>query len=95
MNTPTRRTARARVFAVLFDEPTEDAIKRLAELYRAYYQLTDSLFLVRTRSLAEDVAVATRIKGKEREVNGVVLKLSDAYAGYYNRTLWDWLGDDD
>ena len=95
MSMPIHRTQTARIYAVLFGEASQEAAERLAQLYPVNYKLTDTLFLVRTRSLADDVAVATRIKGKEREVTGVVFKLNKAYAGYYKSTLWDWLGDDE
>ena len=94
MSAPIRHTGSSRVYAVLFSEANQEAATQLAKSFPANYKLSDTLFLVRTPSLAEDVAVATGIKGDRRRFSGVVFKLNEAYAGYYNRTLWDWLGDE-
>lgn len=94
MSAPAHNTGSSRVCAVLFAEASQEAATHLAKAFPANYRLSDTLFLVRTPSLAEDVAVATGIKGDNRRFSGVVFKLNEAYAGYYNRTLWDWLGDE-
>ena len=94
MGAPTHQTGTSRVFAVLFSEANQDAADQLTKAYPANYKLSDTLYLVRTSSLAEDVAVGTCIKGDNRRFSGVVFKLNQAYAGYFNRSLWDWLGDE-
>lgn len=93
MSAPTSHTGNSRICAVLFSEADQEAAAQLAKSFPVNYRLSDTLFLVRTPSLTEDVAVATGIKGDKRRFSGVVFKLNEAYAGYYNRTLWDWLGD--
>ena len=83
-----------RVFAVLLDEPSQNAVQRLNDAYpENTYQVTDTSFLVRTSDLAEDIAVSAGIKGSDRIASGVVFKLNRAYAGYSSRALWEWLGE--
>ena len=82
-----------RVFAVLLDQPSQDAVQRLNDAYpENTYQVTDTSLLVRTSDLAEDIAVSAGIKG-DRIAPGVVFKLNGSYAGYSSRALWEWLGE--
>jgi len=84
-------------YAVMLREPDDRVLERLDEKYDEVnvYALNDVTFLVRTKQLAEGVAVAAGIKGKERFATGVVIKLNRSYAGYTSRSLWDWLREDE
>lgn len=81
------------VFSILIHNPDERVSERLHQKYGSdsLYTISETTILLRTRELAEDVAVAAGIKGEERFVTGVVFKLNRAYAGYTSRSLWEWL----
>lgn len=86
------------VFAVTLEHPSDDAWARLQNAYRdQHYLLSDTVALVRTNGLANDVAVTVGIKGDNRVAGGVVFKLNRAYAGYTDRKVWEWLklGEDE
>lgn len=85
------------VFAVFIEHPHEGAWSRLRSGYPDKHLLSDTVALVRTNGLANDVAVKLGIKGENREVGGVVFKLNRAYAGYSDRRVWEWLelGEDE
>ena len=81
------------VFAIVFTESGKVGADRVRELYRNRYELVDdTVFLVRSDELSSDVAVKVGIKSSPRLAEGAVLKLNDAYSGYTERTLWEWLG---
>ena len=91
MNAPSD-TSVVRTHAVYFGKANEAAVSRLRATYDNVYELSDTLFLVKTSDLAGRVAEKVRIKGAERVVPGVVFKLNEAYSGYFKGDLWDWLG---
>ena len=91
MNAPSD-TSVVRTHAVFFSDANEAAVARLNGAYSSVYQLSETLFLVKTSDLASRVAERVGIKGSDRLVPGVVLKLNDAYSGYFKGDLWDWLG---
>lgn len=82
-----------RVYVVMLDAPNNEAVARITGSYASSYQLSGQAFLVRTKDLAETVAITAGIKGDDRVVSGVVFKLNTIYAGYTSRTLWDWLSE--
>ena len=79
------------VFAVVLDEPNDQARERLQTAYPNIYLLNDTVSLVRTDGLAESVAITAGIKGDDRIVSGIVFKLNRAYSGYRARSVWEWL----
>ncbi len=83
-----------RVHAVHFAGESELAAGRLREAYPSHYEMTPTLYLIRSKDLSNAVAETVGIKGENRIVDGVVFKLNPIYSGYYDRTLWDWLGDE-
>lgn len=86
------------VFAVTLEHRSEDAWARLQTRYPdQHYRLSDTVALVRTGGLANDVAAAVGIKGGGRVVDGVVFKLNRAYAGCTDRRTWERLelGEDE
>ena len=86
---------RSRLFVVLFGDAIPEAVSLLKNTYPNHYELKDELFLVRTPDLAEKVAENVRIKGNNRIVSGVVFRFNHIYSGFYDMSLWDWLGEDE
>lgn len=82
------------IHIVLLTEPHDDVVARIKEKYPDCHQVTDTVFLVQTREITQDVAMKAGIKGNDRveEAGGVVFKLNGAYSGYASRALWEWLG---
>ena len=77
---------------VLVDE-NDQLANRIAEHYPLSFQINDTVFLVRTEEITEQVAVRLGMKGDDRidDALGAVLKLNGAYAGHAPRTIWEWL----
>jgi hypothetical protein len=85
-------------FAVMLQASGDPrTLDRLNEKYESdnVYRVNATTFLVRTKGLAEDVAVAAGIKGEDRFASGVVFKLNRSYAGFAARSLWEWLQGDE
>ena len=83
-----------RVFAVVLDEPNDDAVRRLRDAYgNDFHPLNDTTALVRAEALSETIAVAAGIKGRDRIAGGVVFRLNRFYAGYTRRSVWKWLAE--
>ena len=66
-------------------------MERIQAEYPDYHQLSSTLFLVKSKSIAEKVAQAVGIKGDDSIQSGVVFRLNHSYAGFTSRALWDWL----
>ena len=81
----------SRVFIVHFGEKSDSASKLLRSRFRHVYELSPTLYLIRSSQLASEIAVAVGIKGKDRIVNGVVFLMNPIYSGYHAKDLWDWL----
>lgn len=84
-----------KVLAVVLDAPDDKVVERIHKEYANVYRYTDTFFLVPVESniTTRDVAMATGIKGPNRDATGVVFKLNAAYSGYTKRSLWEWLSD--
>ena len=84
-----------KIFAVVMDEPNAKIEERIRKEYANVYRYTDTFLLVPVDAgvTTRDVAVATGIKGPNRDATGVVFKLNTAYSGYTKRSLWEWLSD--
>jgi len=80
-------------FAVILNEENPEVSQRIEREYPEHYRITDTVFLLQSRKIADAVAVSVGIKGENRveDARGVVFKLNSSYAGYSARTLWDWL----
>ncbi|MCY3747198.1 MAG: hypothetical protein OXH05_13320 [Acidobacteria bacterium] len=89
-----------RVYVVLLNESNarEELIKRIHENYSGegykglFEVVPGSAYLVRTADLTSKIADKVGIGGENPEATGVVLKVNDAYHGFYHTNLWDWLG---
>ncbi len=82
------------LYAVVLDSPEPAVEGRLKEHYARVFRQTDTLILVVGGvDDSEDVAVAAGVRGEQREVSGVVFRLSGSYSGYTKRGLWEWLRD--
>ena len=84
-----------KVFAVVLNAPESSVKRRLDSEYANVHQHTDTFLLVPVDVgvTAQEVAIAAGIKGKNRDIAGVVFKLNAAYSGYTTKTLWEWLSD--
>ena len=82
-------------FAVVFSESATDAVRqRLRRVYPSAYEMVPGIvYLVRDNVLSAEVARKVGIKSDPRVAEGAVFKLNHAYAGYTDRTLWEWLGE--
>ena len=81
--------AEKRIYLVLAADG--DIFSALRERFKDTLSLGDNTVLVRTDSLADDVASEIGI-WPENDKSGVVLKMSQTYAGDFDSGLWDWLG---
>lgn len=54
------------------------------------YRLGEHTLLVRIEMITKDVAVKTGVISKNDSKNGVVIKASHTYVGYFDGRLWDW-----
>ena len=82
------------VFVVYIqDEERQQIQTRLQERYPEpqHFGLEDNLYLVRSDSIAQSIAEALGIKGEGRDSTGVVFKLNASYAGFADRSIWEWL----
>lgn len=87
------------VFAVFLQENSSVVHDQIAERIESafpstdHHRLSDNLYLVRGDTIADKVARAIGIKGKEpiENATGVVFKLNAAYAGFASRAIWEWL----
>ena len=82
-------------YIVIFDKESEENRRRVTELYPGAYEHNPQIFFVRSDEFSEIVASKLRIKGEGRNTTGVVFKISSAYSGYTNKSLWEWLGIDE
>ncbi|MYD45920.1 MAG: hypothetical protein F4W92_06170 [Gammaproteobacteria bacterium] len=82
-----------KLFAVVLDEPNEEVLKRLKEKHDNTYCHTSTFFVVPVRQnvTTDDVAHDAGIKGKKRDVTGIVFKINSAYSGYTKKNLWELL----
>lgn len=93
---PSPSTGVPRVFAIILNESSarDEVLERLRSKYKANYEvLPNALYLIRTTDLANSVADTLGIGGQDPNVTGAVIKVNDAYAGYFSSDLWDWLGE--
>ena len=85
------------IFSVHLSGEIEATAARIKERYPTpgHYQLSDSLYLVRGDTIAQDVAKTVGILEEDDEplasARGVVFKLNAAYAGWDRRAIWEWL----
>ena len=88
------------VFAVFLQEGPPEAHLQIRQRIESRYprpehhQMSDNLYLVRSDSIADEVARTVGIKGEEGKIEnatGVVFKLNAAYAGFASRAIWEWL----
>ena len=82
-------------FAVILNEPNEQVIARLKEVYPDpdHLELSPTAYLVSGNLLIEDVAAKLGFKGEDaiEGAVGVVLRLNGTYGGRSFRSVWDWL----
>ena len=82
------------VFAIALSQPNQSVSSLITTHYPECYKYSETLYLVQTDALAENVATNVGIKGEDRvsDASGFVIKLQEfSYAGYTTRSLWDWL----
>ena len=83
------------LFIVVLDDPDDKkAFDQLDKTYGdEFLRLNDGAGLIRAEGTSTDVAAAARIKGKDRNVDGVVFALGKSYAGYTFATTLKWLAE--
>lgn len=86
-------TMPSRVFAVILEKPNPGFMERLKKHYGDNtLMLSEAAALVRDDlALTEDIAVRTGVKGGDEPVGGIVFKISRSYAGFTDRSVWEWL----
>ena len=85
------------VFAVALRGPNEDVWALLRERYTDNFEMSATLFLVRSDNVAEKIATDVGMKGSDRVdgSSGVVFKLNKSYSGFASNSLWEWLEPDE
>ena len=81
--------ARLRTFAAYAD--SSDVATKVVSQFQESYKISDQLILIRSNLLTTDVARKVGLFEGDDPPSGVVLKLNDSSAGYYDADLWDWL----
>ena len=84
------------IFVVVLQAPNTGVVANLESKFPRFFKYSDSVFLLESDTIAEDVAVKLGIKGDNRikDALGFVLKLNSFnYDGFTTRSLWDWLSD--
>lgn len=79
-----------RTFVVHLKNPEGALMRSITDKFPEHYSLSDSSLLIRTPLLASQVAELVGL-GTEGGPVGAVFKLNQAFAGYYDSDLWDWL----
>ncbi len=79
------------IYVVITKEPTSTISQRL-EAYKPL-KIGPAAYLVVApdEDLASTIAVKAGIKGDNRDVSGVVLGLNEAYSGWHQSEVWEWL----
>ena len=85
------------VFAVALRGPNEGVWALLREKYTDNFEMSATLFLVRSDNVAEKIAMDVGMKGSDRVdgSSGVVFKLNKSYSGFASNSLWEWLEPDE
>ena len=81
------------IHAIILTKANTAVANRIAERFPEHLPLNGQCFLVRSKDISDKIAHEVGIKGEERieDAFGVVFKLSETYAGYASRSLWEWL----
>ncbi|MCY4053930.1 MAG: hypothetical protein OXE98_08635 [Hyphomicrobiales bacterium] len=82
-------------YIVIFDKKSDENGRKVTELYPGAYKHDTQIFFVRSGEVSEVIASKLGIKGEDRDTAGAVFKISSAYSGYTNKSLWEWLGMDE
>ena len=76
-------------FVVVTAKPSPLVAERLSDMRPL--EIGEATHLVQSDSLTEDIAVKAGIKGPDRDLKGIVLRLEGAYSGFHNERVWEWL----
>ena len=62
------------------------------------FKISENYFLVRTentdaKSLSRSLGIPAELDEKGPRQSGVVFRLSPHYWGFWDKTIWEWLGD--
>jgi hypothetical protein len=84
------------VYAVMLKRGVSEVKRRILSKYeigKDLYEFSDTLLFIHDDSLAEHIAKEIGIKGDSKisGASGVVFRLNSAYAGFADRSLWEWL----
>ncbi|MCY3956791.1 MAG: hypothetical protein OXG65_00675 [Chloroflexi bacterium] len=88
---------RPRVFGILLEEPYPEVIDAITSRYKAY-KASPTFYLVASADLAQTIATTIGIRPPEgadlhAAKTGVVFRLNGVYSGYFDRSIWEWLGN--
>ena len=78
------------IFAVLLGQGqglTDDQIERVSA--QKFYKVNDTTYLIVSDELTSDISEALGMN-EEKKVEGVVLKLNSARAGWFSLSVWEW-----
>lgn len=77
------------IFVVVTTEPSPLVAERLSDMHPI--EIGPTTHLVQSDSLTEDIAMKAGIKGPDRDIKGIVLRLEGAYSGFHNERVWEWM----
>ena len=79
------------LYVVITKQPSPEVPNRL-ETYHPL-EIGPNAYLVAASDddLASTIAVKAGIKGDNRDVSGIVLGLNEAYSGFHQSEVWEWL----
>ena len=80
------------IYVVITKDPTSKVSERLAAYNPLKIGPAAHLVVAPDDVLASTIAVKAGIKGENRDLSGgVVLGLNEAYSGWHQSDVWEWL----
>ena len=79
------------IYVVITKEPSSEVAKRLEAYKPLQIGPAAHLVVASDNELVSTIAVKAGIKGDNRDLGGVVLGLNEAYSGWHQSEVWEWL----
>ena len=76
---------------MVLDHANEATAERIHENFPGSYQHSETLFLIADEGVTASVAKVIGLDGSNPAITGAIFKLNSSYAGFTQRSLWEWL----
>ena len=83
------------IFCVVLGSPNEKVSERI-QAYRNY-PISDRSYLLSSSEISGEIAKVIGLQGDDRidDALGIVFKLNGAYSGYFTKSVWEWLSNEE